>query len=58
MQLDVAIEMREHNDLWDLRLMRWEDFSDAVIKRVGSNWDIIRRAHLVVGGPDFADNFL
>jgi hypothetical protein len=48
----------EDTDRWNLRLVRWEDFSEAVINRSGPLWNILCGADLLIGGVDFSDNFV
>jgi hypothetical protein len=50
--------MMEHQELWDLRLVSWEDFSTAVIQMEGPVWNFFSQADLLIGGVDFSDNFL
>jgi hypothetical protein len=50
--------MMERSDLWDLRLMLWEDFTDAVVSQSGPRWKILCGADLLIGGVDFSDNFV
>lgn len=50
--------MMEHKDLWDIRFLKWETFSQAVIAQDGYIWNLILNAHLLIGGVNFANNFL
>jgi hypothetical protein len=57
-QLALALDLKEHMRLWDLKLIDWKSFSEAIISQDGSIWDLICEAHLVIGGVDFSDNFV
>jgi len=38
--------------------MRYENFIDGMRLREGEHWDIIKRYSLIVGGLNFAGDFL
>jgi hypothetical protein len=48
----------EQEKMWDLKLMCWDDFSNAVIQMKGPVWKFISQADLLIGGVDFSDNFV
>lgn len=50
--------MKERSDLWTLRLMSWDRFLMATQNQSGNDWNLMTNADLVVGGVNFAADFL
>jgi hypothetical protein len=48
----------EHEKSWDVRFLEWNKFTQALISRQGFAWDLLVKAHLVIGGVNFTSRFL
>jgi len=52
--------MKEEQKAWQFNLeyMSWWNYKNATLGRVGQDWDTLKRADLIIGGINFALNFL
>jgi hypothetical protein len=51
--------MMEHNEKWNVTLVDWKTFAEAVVGRSGRYWkENLLTADLVIGGVNFTNNFL
>ena len=48
----------EREDLWNLTYLSWRSFREAVLRGKGDLWDGLVESDLVIGGMDFAMDFL
>ncbi|KAF8873546.1 hypothetical protein CPB84DRAFT_1798310 [Gymnopilus junonius] len=56
---NLAFEMREHPESWDISFVPWESFKKAMMTGCDcEEWEELASADLVVGGPDFSFDFM
>jgi hypothetical protein len=50
--------MKERDDRWDVTYLNWRTFREAVLSGEGEVWDGLVQGALVIGGMDFAMDFM